>query len=328
MLILGDEGHYHGRFPWVTASLVGINVVVYLAQIFLGEPFTNGFSLVPEEIVTFKDLTGTKYLKVKVEAPGHHDHKGHYHPRYETKHFPIKHYTGPFPIYLTLLTSMFLHGSVMHLIGNMWFLLVFGRNVECALNHGRFLAFYVACGIISGLAYVASDPHSIIPCLGASGAIAGVMGAYVSIHPFNKVKIWLGWFFGVIDVPALVVIGIWFLLNYLSAFAMLEDDSHSGGVAYWCHIGGFVAGFLIIRGVVFYLRRQQAAGTLTEEEPLAGIDGDQLGSKPASEDQLATSVAAGAPDPFATFLSVQTMRRMQERKESQASEIDAAHDQK
>jgi membrane associated rhomboid family serine protease len=302
MLILGDEGHYHGRFPWVTGLLVGINVVVYLAQVFLGEPFTNGFSLVPEEIVTFTDLTGTKYLKVKVAAPGHHDHKGHYHPHFETKHFPIKHYTGPFPIYLTLLTSMFLHANVVHLIGNMWFLLVFGRNVECALDHGRFLAFYIACGICAGLAHVVSDPHSIIPCLGASGAISGVMGAYIAIHPLNNVKIWLGWFFGVIDVPAMIVIGIWFLLNYLSAFAMLDADSPGGGVAYWCHIGGFVAGFLIIRGIVFYLRRQKAAGTLTEEEPLMGIGGDQPDSAPPHEEVPATG--AGAPDPFATFLSM------------------------
>ena len=136
MLILGDEGHYHGRFPWVTASLLAVNIIVYVAQVFLGEQFTNGFSLVPEEIVTFRDLQGTKYHKAKIEVPGHYDHKGHYHHRYETKSFPIKHYTGPFPIFLTLLTSMFMHADVFHLIGNMWFLLVFGRNVECAMNHG------------------------------------------------------------------------------------------------------------------------------------------------------------------------------------------------
>lgn len=85
MLILGDEGHYHGRFPWVTASLIVVNVVVFVAQVFLGEAFTNGFSAVPEEIVTFKDLTGTKYHKVKFEVYGHHDFKGVYHPRFETR---------------------------------------------------------------------------------------------------------------------------------------------------------------------------------------------------------------------------------------------------
>jgi membrane associated rhomboid family serine protease len=317
MLILGDEGHYHGRFPWVTASLVVVNVVVYVAQVFLGEPFTNGFSLVPEEIVTFKDLQGTKYHKVKVEVDGHFDHKGHYHPRFETKNFPIKHYTGPFPIFLTLFTSMFMHADIFHLIGNMWFLLIFGRNVECAMSHGRFLAFYTACGVFAGLAHVASEPHSIIPCLGASGAISGVMGAYISIHPFNKIKIWLGLLFGVIEVPALIVIGIWFLLQYLSAFIGLDEDGYNDGVAVWAHLGGFVAGVIIIRAVVFYLQRQQSKGELTEAEPLAPADPDALPPEPEVEQVPnpieATAVRAGAPDPFATFLSVQTIRAMKEK---------------
>lgn len=315
MLILGDEGHYHGRFPWVTTYLLVINVVVFVAQVLLGEPFTNGFSLVPEEIVTFRDLTGTKYHKVKIETRGHYDHKGHYHPQYETKNFPIKHYTGPFPTFLTLFTSMFMHGDVFHLIGNMWFLLIFGRNVECAMSHGRFLAFYTACGICAGLAHVFSDMHSIIPCLGASGAISGVMGAYISIHPFNKIKIWFGWWWGIIEVPALVVIGLWFLLQYLSAFSAMEYDRYDDGVAYWAHIGGFLAGFVILRGMVFYLRRQQAEGALTEEEPLAPTE-NLLSNAPPPEEVPnpieQTGMATGAPDPFATFVSVQTIRKMQQ----------------
>ncbi len=325
MLILGDEGHYHGRFPWVTASLVVINVVVYVAQVFIGEPFTNGFSLVPEEIVTFRDLQGTKYHKVKFEVDGHFDHKGKYHPRYETKSFPIKHYTGPFPIFLTLLTSMFMHGDIFHLIGNMWFLLIFGRNVECAMNHGRFLAFYTACGICAGLSHVAADPHSIIPCLGASGAISGVMGAYISIHPLNSIKIWFGWFIGIVEVPALIVIGVWFLLQYLSAFMSFDDDSVSDGVAYWAHLGGFVAGFIIIRAVVFYLQRQSEQGELTEEEPLVPMDKDVLtdGLPPvepvANPIEQPTGVKAGAPDPFAGFLSVQTVRKMAEQKQQESA---------
>ena len=313
MFILGDEGHYHGRFPWVTTSLVVINVIVYIAQVFLGEPFTNGFSLVPEEIVTFKDIQGTKYHKVKIDVGGHHDRKGHYHPRLEAKHFPVRHYTGPFPIFLTLLTSMFLHADVFHLIGNMWFLLVFGRNVECAMNHGRFLAFYVACGVCAGLAHVASEPHSILPCLGASGAISGVMGAYISIHPLNTIRIWMGWILGVIELPALVVIGVWFLLNYLSAFLALDDDGYGGGgVAYWAHLGGFAAGFVILRAYVFYLRSQQADGALTEEEPLAPPR-TEAPIEPALTAAEQTGVKAGAPDPFATFLSAQSIRSVQGR---------------
>lgn len=317
MLILGDEGHYHGRFPWVTASLVVVNVVVYVAQVFIGEPLTHGFSCVPEEITSFRDLTGTKYHKVKLEVDGRYDHKGHYHPQFETKNIPIKHYTGPFPIFLTLFTSMFMHGDLFHLIGNMWFLLVFGRNVECAMSHGRFLAFYTGCGIAAGVAHVVSDPHSILPCLGASGAISGVLGAYVSIHPLNKIKIWLGWMIGVIEVPALIVIGIWFLMNYLSAFISLDDESGLGGVAYWAHLGGFVAGVVIIRAVVFYLRRQQAATPDTEVEPLIAAEHEVLSDAlpaPVVDSNIVTDKPA-APDPFATFLSVQTVRQMQEKKE-------------
>ncbi|HZZ77016.1 MAG TPA: rhomboid family intramembrane serine protease [Gemmataceae bacterium] len=327
MLILGDEGHYHGRFPWMTVSLVVINVLVYVAQVFIGEPLTNGWALVPEEIVTFHDLQGTKYRKVKIDHGGHYDHRGEYHPNLQTKHFPIKHYRGPFPIFITLFTSMFLHGDVFHLIGNMWFLLVFGRNVECAMSHGRFLMFYTACGIAAGLAHVVSEPHSIVPCIGASGAISGVMGAYVSIHPLNKIKIWLGWLFGVIEVPAIIVIGIWFLLQYLSAFLALDDESASDGIAYWAHLGGFAAGFVIIRGVVFYLRRQQAQGQMEEAEPLAPLDPDALPPEPATDDYVpdpiganANAVKAGAPDPFATFLSVQTIRNIQEKSKEKVDE--------
>jgi membrane associated rhomboid family serine protease len=305
--------------------LIVANVLVFVAQTFLGESFTNGFSLVPMEITTFQDLKGVRYHKAKVEVPGFYDHKGHYHPRFEEKQFPIKHYTGPFPIFLTLFTSMFMHADVVHLIGNMWFLLIFGRNVECAMNHGRFLAFYTACGVCASFAHIASDPRSIIPCLGASGAISGILGAYISIHPLNKIKIWFGWLIGVIDVPAIIVIGFWFVLQYISAFMSLEHEG-VGGVAYWNHLGGFCAGFVILRGMVFYLRQQQANGELTEEEPLAPyarpedtlsdalpppIPEETPGQSASSAEQTA-GVKAGEPDPFESFLSIRTLRQMQE----------------
>lgn len=319
MLILGDEGHYHGRFPWVTASLLVINVLVFTAQCLIGEPFTNGFSLVPEEVVTFHDLQGTKYHKVKIEVPGHRDHRGRYHPQFETTHIPIKHYIGPFPVFLTLLTSIFMHGDLFHLIGNLWFLLVFGRNVECAMSHGRFLAFYVACGICGGLAHVLSDMHSIVPCLGASGAISGIMGAYISIHPFNRIKIWFGWYWGVVNVPALLVIGVWFVGQYVSAFVEMETEGYHDGVAYWAHLGGFAAGFVILRGVVFYIRRTQRAGASPEDEPLAIQESEVLSNvKPAEEVpnplDMPELPQADAKDPFANFLSVQTLRKMQAEK--------------
>ena len=313
MLILGDEGHYHGRFPWVTASLVVANVLVFVAQVFLGEPFTNGFSLVPEEITTCSDLVGTKYHKVKVLTEGEFDDHGRYHrPHVESKRIPIRHYTGPFPIHLTLLTSMFMHGDLLHLLGNMWFLLIFGRNVECALNHGRFLAFYTACGICAGLAHVCSDPHSFIPCLGASGAISGIMGAYVSIHPLNRVKVWLGWWIGVVQIPALVVIGIWFMVQYISAFVGLENEMYRDGIAYWNHLGGFLAGFLILRGIVFYLRNHQTDGKPAEEEPLAPVEKDVLAvALQPKREEMPAEIQTGvkASDPYATFMSADSLQK-------------------
>jgi hypothetical protein len=192
------------------------------------------------------------------------------------------------------------------------------------MSHGRFLAFYTACGICAGLAHVFSDIHSIVPCLGASGAIAGIMGAYVSIHPFNKIKIWFGIWWGVIEVPAIVVIGIWFALQYISAFVALDDETYHDGVAYWAHLGGFAAGFIILRAVVFYLRHKIAEGEATEEEPLAPAAENAVDPPlgPVVANPLETGVAAGAPDPFATFLSVQTLRQMQEDK--QAKEVEKA----
>jgi hypothetical protein len=226
---------------------------------------------------------------------------------------------------------MFMHGDIFHLIGNMWFLLIFGRNVECAMNHGRFLAFYTACGLAASIAHVASDPHSILPCLGASGAISGVMGAYISIHPLNTIKVWFGFWIGVIELPAIAVIGVWFVLNYLSAFISL-DNEYRDGVAYWAHIGGFLAGFAIIRVVVFYLQWRKSKGDLEEEEPLAPVQKDVLGdalppkvvgsvSAPAPAPVEVTSVQVPeGPDPFAAFLTTQSVRKLQVQKPRESTD--------
>jgi membrane associated rhomboid family serine protease len=286
MLILGDESHHNGRLPWVTGSLVAVNVLMFVAQVFVGERLTNGFSLVPKEITELRDLTKKERIKVKVQDV---DDFGITHKREEIVY--VNHYPGPFPIVLTLVTSMFLHCDVFHLIGNMWFLLVFGRNVECALNHGRFLAFYAICGIVGGLAHVASDPRSVIPCLGASGAISGVLGAYVAIHPLNKIKCWFGWWLGVFELPALVVIGVWFLLQYVSAFIAWEHPEYGDGIAYWDHVGGFLTGIVFIWGTVLYLKYQQAKGEATDEETVE-----------AAEPTAAAAGPAAAPDPFGSFL--------------------------
>jgi membrane associated rhomboid family serine protease len=295
MFVVGDEGHYHGRFPWATVAIVAVNVIVFAVQTFAGPAVTLGYSLVPEEITTLEDVQAARLHEVKVELPAVIDAQGRYQPRFTYTVVPIEHYPGPSPIWLTVITSMFMHISVMHLVGNMWFLLVFGRNVECALGHIRFLVFYLCTGVCAALAHVASDPHSIVPCLGASGAISGVMGAYVAIHPLNKVVIWL--VFSTLEMPALIVIGIWFLLQYLSAFVALETGL-SDGVAYWTHIGGFCAGLVGIRGLVLCLHFLPRRAAPPDPVPACS---------------LGKAVQAGEPDPYGGFLTVQVLRSMREK---------------
>lgn len=161
----------------------------------------------------------------------------------------------PFGEAFTLLTSMFMHGGFGHLIGNMLYLYIFGDNVEDAMGHARYLAFYVLCGVAAGLVQVAIGPHSTIPMVGASGAIAGVLGGYMVLYPrapitvLNPVPLlWL--FFGFfIVLPAWLVIGAWFAWNVLSGVSSLGLEE-AGGVAFFAHVGGFVAGMLFVRSAV------------------------------------------------------------------------------
>jgi membrane associated rhomboid family serine protease len=149
------------------------------------------------------------------------------------------------PPEVSLLTSMFLHGGWMHVIGNMLYLWIFGNNVEDAMGHARFVGFYIVCGIAAAFAQGLADPVSEIPMVGASGAIGGVLGAYLLLHPRARVLVLLplGFFFTTLRVPAFVVLGLWFVLQFVSA-GMTPTDG--GGVAYWAHIGGFVAGAALI----------------------------------------------------------------------------------
>lgn len=145
----------------------------------------------------------------------------------------------------TLFTSMFLHGGFMHLAGNMLFLWIFGDNLEDELGHAKFAGFYVLCGLIAGGAHWAADSASLSPTVGASGAIAGVMGGYLLLYPKARVDILLIFivFFKVFPVPAWVMLGLWFAMQLFSG---VGDTGSGGGVAYWAHAGGFVAGFLLI----------------------------------------------------------------------------------
>ena len=149
------------------------------------------------------------------------------------------------PSWLTPVTSMFLHGSWMHLIGNMWFLWLFGNNVEDSMGHARFLVFYLLCGFSAAAAQTLADPASIIPMVGASGAIGGVMGAYIILYPRVHVHmlVFLGFFVTTIAVPAVFMLGYWFVLQLLSGWM---SNAAEGGVAFWAHVGGFVAGAVLV----------------------------------------------------------------------------------
>jgi membrane associated rhomboid family serine protease len=156
----------------------------------------------------------------------------------------------------TLITSMFLHGSWMHILGNMWYLWIFGDNVEDRLGHGRFIVFYLLCGIAAALGQIFMDPNSTLPTIGASGAIAGVMGAYFILYPQSRVLtlVFIVFFLEVIELPALVLLGFWFLIQLVNAgaIAVTASTHGSGGVAFAAHIAGFVVGAL---GVFVFRKR-------------------------------------------------------------------------
>lgn len=152
---------------------------------------------------------------------------------------------GP-PHWYTPLSSMFLHGGWLHLIGNMWFLWLFGNNVEDSMGHGRYLVFYLLCGLAAASAQTLVNPNSAIPMVGASGAISGVMGAYIVLYPRVRIHmlIFLGFFITRAVVPAYVMLGYWLLLQIVGGLPALAEES--GGVAFWAHAGGFLAGAVLV----------------------------------------------------------------------------------
>ena len=157
----------------------------------------------------------------------------------------------------TLITSMFLHGGWMHVIGNMWYFWIFGDNVEDRLGHGRFIFFYLVCGIVAAFGQIAMDPSSELPTIGASGAIAGVMGAYFVLYPRSRVLtlIPLVIWWELIELPAIILLGLWFVMQLFSAGAIAVTASTGGGVAFTAHVAGFVAGIL----GVFILKQRQTS---------------------------------------------------------------------
>ncbi|HMB79500.1 MAG TPA: rhomboid family intramembrane serine protease [Vicinamibacterales bacterium] len=166
---------------------------------------------------------------------------------------------GVVPAYFsapTLVTSMFLHGSWSHVLGNMWYLWIFGDNVEDRVGHGRFIVFYLLCGILAGLGQVAVAPGSTLPTIGASGAIAGVMGAYFVLYPHSRVLTLIPWIFlQIVELPAVVLLGFWFVMQLFSAgaIAVTSSSGGGGGVAFAAHVAGFLVGMV---GVLVFRKRE------------------------------------------------------------------------
>ena len=247
---LYDDNSDRSTTPIVNYILIGINVLVFVffQQLGANDRFTYAFSTVPEEIVSGRDIT-TPDRVVEHPVTGQRLQVPGLQPT-------------PITVYLTLITSMFMHGGIAHLFGNMLFLWIFGDNLEHTLGHVRYTIFYLVCGLIASLAHVlttamfATDPSSLlIPSLGASGAISGVLGGYILLHPKRRVTVLLFRF--LTEVPAYVAIGIWFAFQLISGLGMLGGGSQQGGVAYAAHIGGFVAGLALVK--FFTIGRTQTA---------------------------------------------------------------------
>jgi len=211
------------RTPVITIGLIVINVLVYLNQL----------ALSPRAAVRFVYLYGLIPLEIS------------------SGDLMVQH---PVPLYGTILTSMFVHGGVFHLAGNMLYLWIFGDNVEDRLGRVRYLLFYLLSGVGAAAAQILSDPHSKIPMVGASGAISGVLGAYLLLYPHARVVtlVFFGWLVRVIEIRALIVLGFWIVVQLVSG--LLTWGAQVGGVAWFAHVGGFVAGLVM----VLPLRRREA----------------------------------------------------------------------
>jgi rhomboid family protein len=217
----------------VTLTLIAINVLVFVFLQLPGDAFTYGWSVVPREITTGMDIVGPVRIQGEVA---------------------LVLTEGPNPIWLTLISSLFMHGGWLHLGGNMLFLYIFGDNVEHTIGSIPFLIFYLIAGVVASFFQIAVDPNSLIPSLGASGAIAGVLGAYIVLYPSNRVLVYF--FYSAMWVPALVVLGLWAVLQFVNGFGQIVVSEQTGGVAYLAHVGGFLTGLVVGFGARALLRRR------------------------------------------------------------------------
>jgi membrane associated rhomboid family serine protease len=235
MFPIGDDNSEITITPFVNYLFIGINVLVFvlLQQIGSNDSFSYAYSLVPREVTTGVDLTGVIPI---VNESGRLLGE-------------IQHFQTPLPVYFNFLSSMFMHGDIMHIFGNMLFLFIFGDNLENLLGHVRFAVFYLVCGFAAALAQVVMEPNSAIPMLGASGAISGVLGGYLLLFPQRQVRAII--FNFLTTVPAFVALGIWIGYQVLVGFL---SPTGQGGVAYAAHIGGFIAGVALVK--VFAIGRR------------------------------------------------------------------------
>ncbi len=214
-------------FPYVTIGIIIVNILIFLYELSLGSglgEFIMEFGVVPLKVRYYSQASDLTFINT---------------------FFPF-------------ISSMFLHGGFIHLIGNMWFLWIFGDNIEDKLGHFKFIAFYFLCGIIASSVHVFFNSQSNVPCVGASGAIAGVLGAYMITFPRARVVtiVPLFVFIQVMELPAIVVLGFWFVIQFFNGAASITASASGAGVARWAHIGGFAAGVIILYSTrIFFVRK-------------------------------------------------------------------------
>jgi len=230
---IADDNTDRRVTPIATYVIIAINVAVFalFQQFGANLEFTFALAAVPQEIATGQDAVTPDRILVD--------------PRTGMQFKVPGLQPTPLPVYFTLLTSMFMHGGLLHLLGNMWFLFIFGDNIEDDLGHARYVGFYLLTGLVAALAHVAvslGGDGALTPMVGASGAISGVLGAYLVLHPHRRVHVLL--FRILMEVPGWVAVGIWFLFQLINGLGML-GGSVEGGVAYAAHIGGFLAGVVL-----------------------------------------------------------------------------------
>ncbi len=228
MFPIGDDNSDRHIQPIVNYAIIAINILVFVFLQGIGgnDAFTYTYSLVPKEIVTGTDLVGLQTITDTVTG----------------QTGQIQNYATPLPVYFNFLSSMFMHGGFSHIFGNMLFLWVFGDNIENRLGHIRYGIFYLLCGVAAALGQILMQTDSIIPMLGASGAISGVLGGYLLLFPRRSVRAIIFNFFT--TVPAYVALGIWIIYQIVLGYL---TPPGTGGVAYAAHIGGFIAGLVLVK---------------------------------------------------------------------------------